>query len=146
MRPATRRLWRLKTALLAALAVLLVAPILARGAVTAPDGVSAIALGGKVSLAWQPVGGAISYRVYRGTSAGSINTQVGTSATPSFTDTTVANGTAYYYAVRGDDGTQGPASKPVQATPRATRWSESSSINASTAAYSCMAGPFLSRE
>ncbi len=128
MRLAMRRLWRFEAALLAALAVLLMAPFLARGATTAPDGVSAIALGGKVSLAWQPVGGAISYRVYRGTSAGSINTQVGTSATPSFTDTTVANGTGYYYAVRADDGSQGPASEPVAATPRATSCSAGNAI------------------
>jgi len=128
MRPATRRIWRVKTALLAALAVLLVAPILARGAVTQPDGLSAIALSGKVSLAWQPVGGATSYRIYRGTSAGSINTQVGTSVTPSFADTTVTNGTAYYYVVRGDDGSQGPASDAVQATPRAASCSTGNEI------------------
>ena len=128
-RPVTRRrLLTVKSALLGAFALLLLVPILAQGAPTRPDGLSAIALGGKVSLAWQPVGGATSYRVYRGTSAGSITTQVGTSATPAFSDTTAVNGTAYYYAVRADDGTQGPASAPVAATPRAVSCSTGNAI------------------
>lgn len=125
---SSRRTWRAKAVLLATLAMLLAAPIVARGAVTQPDGVSAIALGGKVSLAWQPVGGATSYRIYRGTSVGSITTQIGTSATPSYTDTSPTNGTTYYYAVRADDGTQGPASEPVAATPRAVSCSSGNEI------------------
>src|SRR5205823_7340620 len=70
---------------------------------TAPTGPTGIALDGRVELAWQPVSGADHYAVYRGTSPGSITTAVtppgGVTGT-SFTDTSTANGTTYYYVAR----------------------------------------------
>jgi hypothetical protein len=72
-----------------------------------PTGVTGIALDGRVDLAWQAVGGADAYAVYRGTSPTAITTQVtpvgGVTAT-TFTDTTAVNGTTYYYAVRAVAG------------------------------------------
>src|SRR5688500_14599356 len=62
-----------------------------------PSGVTAIALNGKTGLAWPATTGAATYAGYRGTSAGSITTQIspaGLTAT-SFSDTTAANGTKY---------------------------------------------------
>jgi hypothetical protein len=106
----------------AALAVVLVIPTVARTAPTAPTGVSAIAQDGKVALAWKSVSGATSYKVYRGTSATAITTQVGTSTTTSYTDSTVTNNTSYYYAVRasassGDSTASTPTLvKPVAKT------------------------------
>jgi N,N-dimethylformamidase beta subunit-like, C-terminal/Domain of unknown function (DUF4082)/Bacterial Ig-like domain len=111
--------WTLRAAIVAAIFALSVIPALpSYSAPSAPTGVTAIALDGKVGLAWQAVTGATSYQVLRGTSAGSVTTSVGTSSSPSFTDTTATNGTAYYYAVRAVGAGTSPSSNPVQATPR----------------------------
>ncbi|MGA3008415.1 MAG: malectin domain-containing carbohydrate-binding protein, partial [Opitutaceae bacterium] len=67
----------------------------------APTGLSATGGNGQVNLVWNASAGATSYNVYRGTSSG------GESATPiaigvtgaSYTDSTVTNGTSYYYKV-----------------------------------------------
>src|SRR3954463_348774 len=40
----------------------------------APDGVTGMALDGRVELAWQPAAGATGYKVYRGTSATAVST------------------------------------------------------------------------
>ena len=88
------------TLLLLLVAVLAVsAPGVAEPAPTPPSGVTAIALDGKVSLAWPAVTGASGYRVYRGTSAATATTLVGSPTGASFVDTTAANGTTYFYAV-----------------------------------------------
>ena len=81
------------------------APGVAEPAPTPPSGVTAIALDGKVSLAWPAVTGASGYRVYRGTSAATATTLVGSPTGASFVDTTAANGTTYFYAVTARDGT-----------------------------------------
>jgi len=105
--------------------------VLASGAFAAvahaapPSGVSAIALGGKVRLSWQPADGATDYRVYRGTSAGSITMPLAhprtlrrSSPTTSFTDATARNGTTYFYVVRAVvAGVESVNSLPVQARP-----------------------------
>jgi len=87
----------------------------------APAGLTGMALDARVELAWQPVSGADHYTVYRGTSPGAITTAVtpagGVTGT-SFTDTTVANGTTYYYVARAvNTGTESVNSLTVQATP-----------------------------
>jgi nitrogen fixation-related uncharacterized protein len=51
-----------------------------------------------VNLSWPTVSGASSYNIKRGVAAGSEAT-IGTSATPTFTDTTVVAGTQYFYVV-----------------------------------------------
>lgn len=110
---------RLMLVLLPALVVaaLLVVPVIAQTAPTAPAGMSAMPQDGKIELAWQPSGGATGYTVYRGTSAGAVTTPVGTSSGATFTDTTATNGTTYFYAVRANSGSgDSPASTPVQAT------------------------------
>jgi hypothetical protein len=70
---------------------------------TAPKGLTGIALDGSVGLAWQSVSGADHYSVYRGTSPSAVTTQVtpdGGVTSTSFTDSSAANGTTYYYVVR----------------------------------------------
>lgn len=67
----------------------------------APTGLVATAGNLQVGLAWNTSTGATSYNVYRGTAVGgpyptTVATNVGTTA---FNDTTVANGTHYYYVV-----------------------------------------------
>lgn len=113
----------------AALAVLIV-PAIALTAPTAPAGVSGIALDGKVGLSWKAVSGASSYKVYRGTSVGSITTQIGTSATTSYTDTTATNNTTYYYAVKATAtiGGDSSSSSPTQVKPVAKSCSTGSAL------------------
>jgi hypothetical protein len=91
----------------------------------APAGVTALALPGKVSLAWKPVAGATSYTVLRGTTQGAITTTVSPANfnATTFSDTGAANGTSYFYVVKavngpGASGISVP-SQIVQATPRA---------------------------
>ncbi|WP_245856182.1 pectinesterase family protein [Paenibacillus rigui] len=66
----------------------------------APAGFSAIANDGSVSLSWDPVADATSYTVNRSTTSDSGYVSVASSLTsPVFTDTSVVNGTQYYYVV-----------------------------------------------
>ena len=86
-----------------------------------PKGLTGIALDARVGLAWQAVGGASSYNVYRGTSPSSITTLVtpaGGVTAKSFTDSTATNGTTYYYVVRAvASGVESASSSAVQVTP-----------------------------
>ncbi len=116
---------RLKSALITAVAVLAFGASAGLAQAAPPSGVSAVALGGKVDLAWQPAAGATEYTVYRGTTATSITTPltpfgtlVGFPPPTSFTDSTVVNGTTYYYAVRAVvGGVESANSLAVQAKP-----------------------------
>ncbi|GAB7184892.1 hypothetical protein ATKI12_4723 [Kitasatospora sp. Ki12] len=79
----------------------------------APSGLTATPAGaGSVTLGWQAVSGAASYRVYRD------GTQVGSTTDPSFTDTGLAAGTTYGYGVAAVDttGAVGARSATVTAT------------------------------
>ena len=116
---------RLKLALTTAVAVLAFGASASLAQAAPPSGVSAVALGGKVDLAWQPAAGATEYTVYRGTSATTITTPLtpfgtlgGFPPPTSFTDSTAVNGTTYYYAVRAViGGVESANSLPVQAKP-----------------------------
>ncbi|MDX6542098.1 MAG: hypothetical protein QOI71_3708, partial [Gaiellales bacterium] len=66
----------------------------------APVGVTGIALDGQVELSWQPVLGADSYVVLRGTSASSTLTQLATTTGTTYDDATATNGTTWWYSVR----------------------------------------------
>jgi hypothetical protein len=88
----------------------------------APFGLTGIALDGQVELAWQPVAGATSYSVYRGSNRASITTRIsptGGIAATTFTDTGASNGSTYFYAVRATaSGVESADSYAVEATPR----------------------------
>jgi len=64
-----------------------------------PTGMTATAGDGKTTIGWGAVTGASSYNVYRSTTPGTQGTKVGTSTTTSYVDSTVANGSTYYYQV-----------------------------------------------
>ena len=92
-----------------------------------------IALDGRVELAWQPVAGATAYTVYRGTHRDVDHharlTRAGGVTGTTFTDTTAANGTTYYYAVRAvASGDESANSLVVQATPPARACSTGNAV------------------
>ena len=92
-----------------------------------PQGVSAVGGDGRVTLNWSATGEDVQYRVWRDTDADVEITDAhrvsGSAAlsNPTFTDTTVTNGTTYYYVVRAVVvGSANSDSTPaVAATPRA---------------------------
>ncbi|MBI2819597.1 MAG: hypothetical protein HYX73_06435 [Acidobacteria bacterium] len=83
---------------------------------------------GQVSLSWTGSVGADTYNVKRSTISGGSYSSVSTGvATTSYTDTTVTNGTTYYYVVtavnsvdesaNSNEASATPAASPVPATP-----------------------------
>lgn len=72
----------------------------------APTGLTATAAGQtQINLSWTASGGATSYTIYRATTSGGPYTQVGTSATTSFSNTGLTCNTTYYYVVTASNGT-----------------------------------------
>ena len=71
------------------------------GAPAAPTGLTASGTDGQVALAWNASTGATAYTVLRSITSGSGYQPVvsGTTSATSFIDTTVTNGTIYYYIV-----------------------------------------------
>ncbi|MGD0730582.1 MAG: fibronectin type III domain-containing protein [Terracidiphilus sp.] len=86
-----------------------------------PGDLVATAGDASIALAWQPVPGATSYSVYRGTAAGAESTAAITATSlTSYTDSPLTNGTAYYYIVTGtnSNGASTPSNE-ARATPAA---------------------------
>ena len=79
---------------------------------------------GAVPLRWQPSFGATSYTVKRATTSGGPYSSVASGVTgSSYTDTTVTNGTTYYYVVSAvNSAGESPNSPEDAATPRAPMW------------------------
>ncbi len=65
----------------------------------APTGLVGAVSSGKVALTWNAVGVATSYNVKRGTTPGGPYSTIASPSSPSHNDTTVTNGTRYYYVV-----------------------------------------------
>jgi fibronectin type 3 domain-containing protein len=83
---------------------------------SAPGNVSATAAGVTVTVSWQTVSGASSYKVYRSTSSLGTYREVGTVTAPPYTDTLTSAGT-YYYQVRGVNSIgEGPLSSYTSVT------------------------------
>jgi fibronectin type 3 domain-containing protein len=85
------------------------------GAPTAPVGLTATPGNTQVVLSWSASSGATSYNVKRSTVSGGPYGAVGSSTSTSYTDTTVSNGTIYYYVVTavsalGESGNSNQAS------------------------------------
>ncbi|MGD0730331.1 MAG: sugar-binding protein, partial [Terracidiphilus sp.] len=93
----------------------------------APTGLSASPGNGKVTLTWTPSTGAASYNVLRGTVSGGPYTQIANTAEVGYIDSTVTNGTTYYYVVEGVNvsGASGYSS-PASATPNVLDTGETS--------------------
>jgi len=87
----------------------------------APGGLEAMAGNGAVSLAWIAASGAAGYRVQRSLAGGGPYAVVGSTATTSYHDYSVTNGTAYHYVVvaTNANGT-GAASAETVALPQPT--------------------------
>lgn len=85
---------------------------------SAPVGLSVSPQPGKAVLTWLPVSGATSYTIQRATSSAGPFTNIGTSTTPTFTNTGLTNGTAYIYRIVATtpSGTS-PISAALSATP-----------------------------
>ena len=64
-----------------------------------PAGVVATAGNSQIALTWTASSGATSYHVKRATVNGGPYTQVSAPTSPSYTDTSLTNGTTYYYVV-----------------------------------------------
>ncbi|MDR3711036.1 MAG: fibronectin type III domain-containing protein [Capsulimonadaceae bacterium] len=85
----------------------------------APAGLSATAGNQQVSLTWTASAGAVTYNVYRGTTAGGEGAtpyKTGV-ATASYTDTGLTDGTPYYYKVTAVNVDESGASNETSATP-----------------------------
>src|ERR1700678_1078083 len=86
----------------------------------APTNLSATAGNQQASLTWTAGGGAISYNVKRGTASGGPYTTVGSPAGTTYADTSLTNGTAYYYVVTAVNATgESGNSNQATATPKA---------------------------
>jgi fibronectin type 3 domain-containing protein len=86
----------------------------------APTGLTATPGNAQVSLSWNASSGATSYNVKRATVSGGPYTTVAPTSATSFTDTTVTNGTTYFYVVTavnasGESGNSNQASATPQA-------------------------------
>ncbi len=82
----------------------------------APGPVSVAVGDTKVILSWPAVTGATSYNVKRGTVSGTYPT-VSNTVVPAFTDSTVTNGTPYFYVVTALSPAESGPSSEVTATP-----------------------------
>ncbi len=85
----------------------------------APSGLAATAGNGQVALSWATAAGAASYNLYRSTVSGAEGGtpyQTGLTAT-AFTDTSVTDGTTYYYKVTAVGAGESAPSNEAQATP-----------------------------
>jgi uncharacterized protein (DUF1800 family) len=93
-------------------------PAPAPSAPPAPSGVTATPGNNQIVLAWAASVGATGYSVGRATTSAGPFTSVGKSTSTSFTDSGVANGTAYYYVVSAANSIGSSAnSTAIAATP-----------------------------
>jgi len=86
----------------------------------APTGLTGTPGNAQVALTWTATTGAASYHVKRATGSGGPYTQVAAPTSPSFTDTGLTNGTAYFYVVSAvNSAGEGANSAEVSETPTA---------------------------
>ena len=84
----------------------------------APTGLAATAGNAQVALTWTASSGAASYNVKRSEISGSGYATIGSPTGTSYTDTTAANGSTYYYVVSATNAVGESANSPeVNATP-----------------------------
>ena len=96
-------------------------PMAAPTAPVAPLNLTATGGNQQVSLAWTASTGATSYNVERAATNGGPYTTVASPAGTSYSDTTVSNGTTYYYVVTAVSASgQSANSNQASATPSAT--------------------------
>ncbi|MGJ8652541.1 MAG: chondroitinase-B domain-containing protein [Opitutaceae bacterium] len=69
-----------------------------------PTGLAATPSDGEVSLSWNAVSGATSYKVKRSETDGSGYSTIASEASNGYVDSAVTNGTVYYYVVSAENG------------------------------------------
>ena len=85
-----------------------------------PANLAATAGNATVTLTWTASTGATGYNVKRATSSGGPFTQLASPTSAGYTDTSVTNGTTYYYVVSAlDAGGESATSAPASAVPKA---------------------------
>jgi hypothetical protein len=83
-----------------------------------PTGLAAAVNCGQVTLTWTASSGATNYNIYRAATNGGPYATITNTASTSYTDTSVLNGTSYYYVVSAvGAGGEGPYSAQATATP-----------------------------
>ncbi len=77
----------------------------ADGTLSSPENISATQgdYSDRIVISWSSVSGAYSYNVYRGTASTGPWSTIGTVRYTTFTDTTAATGTTYWYTVAAQD-------------------------------------------
>ncbi len=90
------------------------------GAPAAPVNLNATAGNQQVGLSWTVSSGATSYNVLRSTTNGGPYTQIATATSTTYSDTSLTNGSTYYYVVTAvDTAGQSGNSNQASATPTA---------------------------
>lgn len=85
----------------------------------APAGLTAMPGNAQVALSWPTVSGAAYYKVKRSVQAGGPYTLIGTPTSVSLTDSSVSNGTAFFYVVSAvNSAGEGADSVETSATPQ----------------------------
>jgi fibronectin type 3 domain-containing protein len=115
-------------------------PVLAMPALpvpAVPTALTAVAGNQQVSLSWTAATGASSYHVKRATTSGGPYTQVGSATATSYSDTSVTNGTTYFYVVSAVN-TSGESANSSQAS--STPTTPAAGVPAVPAALSATAG------
>jgi hypothetical protein len=87
---------------------------------SAPTGITAVATNNAVMVSWTPSTGATNYNVKRSLSGTGTFTTVGTAAGTNYTDTSVVDGTTYYYEVTAVGSGLESGTSPV--SPAVTPW------------------------
>jgi len=88
---------------------------------SAPTDLTATAANAQVSLTWTVSNSATSYRVKRATTNGGPYSQVGAPTSTSYTDSSLMNGTTYYYVISAvNSAGEGANSAQVNAAPVAS--------------------------
>jgi hypothetical protein len=87
----------------------------ALSSIAAPTNVAAVAGDATVVLTWTASNGATRYNVKRAITIGGAYAQVASSTSTTYTDTSVTNGTTYYYVVSAVDA-EGEGADSAQAT------------------------------
>jgi uncharacterized protein (DUF1800 family) len=83
---------------------------------SAPSGVTATPGNNQVALSWSASTGATGYSIGRATNSAGPYASIGESSSTSFTDTSAANGTTYYYVVSASNATGSSVNSAAVAT------------------------------
>jgi kumamolisin len=91
------------------------------GAPSAPTGLKATASSTKVNVTWAASAGAVNYNIYRGTTSGGETISQKGVPEPSYTASSLTNGTTYYFQVTAVNASgESARSSEISATPELT--------------------------